>query len=107
ACLQGPLGLTHHRGRHLELALLLQHGAEAVDGADVLVLDGAGGDGSAIGRSLAPADREADRQRKDAGAEADLAAFAGADANGEWQLLIADDRSGASGSLEGWSLSLR
>jgi trypsin len=112
------VGLSHERPEDLDIWLVSPDGTtvallsdaggtSAIDAADVLVLDGAGGDGSTIGRSLAPVDRETDRQRKDGTAGAALAAFAGTDANGEWQLLIADDRSGAAGSLEGWSLSLR
>ncbi len=111
-------GLSHDRPSDLDVWL------EAPDGTVVTLLSDVGGDepvgdvdvvvvadGPAAGRHplplrSAPTDLDADAQRKRARPAADLADLAGIDPNGEWRLLVADDRGGASGSLDGWSLVL-
>jgi subtilisin-like proprotein convertase family protein len=113
------LGLTHGRPSDLDVWLVGPDGttvvvlsdaggADAVDDIDLLIVDGAAAAGSsALSSPVGPTDREADRQRRDARAERSLGAFAGASPNGTWELLVADDRGGASGALDGWRLHLR
>ena len=111
-------GLSHERTADLDVWL------QAPDGTVVTLLSDVGGDepvsesrllidasgptaeGAPFGLRVSPSDREADRQRKGAPPPADLGVLAGSDPNGEWHLLIADDRSGSDGSLDSWTLIL-
>ena len=111
-------GLTHERAADLDIWL------ESPDGTVVTLLSDVGGDEPLSGSTLlidasgptageapfglraSPSDRQADRQRKGAPPPADLGAFAGSDPDGEWHLLIADDRNGSTGRLESWTLIL-
>ena len=56
---------------------------------------------------VAPTDRQPDGERKGARPAADLGVIDVGDLEGEWELLAADDRAGATGSLDGWTLVLR
>lgn len=110
-------GLSHDRPGDLDVwleapdgtvvTLVSDVGGAAVEGVDVFVVEGApaGVDGG-LAVHLAPTDLEPDRQRKGGVPPASLAALAGVAAEGEWRLLVADDRSGATGTLEGWALVL-
>jgi subtilisin-like proprotein convertase family protein len=113
------VGLRHERAADLDIWL------EAPDGTFVTLLSDVGGDepldsstvlvdasgpraGEApFGLRASPSDRQADRQRKGAPPPADLAVLAGTDADGEWKLLVADDRRGGAGSLDSWTLILQ
>ena len=112
------VGLSHERAADLDIWL------EAPDGTVVTLLSDVGGDGpleaatilvdtsgpsvgeAPFGLRASPSDRQADRQRKGAPPPADLAVLAGADPDGEWRLLVADDRQGRRGRLESWTLVL-
>ena len=113
------VGLSHERPEDLDVWLVAPDGTtvtllsdvggdEVLRSVDLLVVDGAAdADASQLGPQLSPTDRETDAQRKGARPGTELSAFAGIDPNGPWQLLVADDRPGASGDLDGWSLLLR
>jgi trypsin len=111
--------LSHPRASDLDIRLV------APDGTTVTVLSDAGGDerfeeaevlviqaagpreaGAAIGTVVGPTDHEPDPQWPAAPPAPDLGQLVGLDPNGRWELLIADDRQGASGTLESWSLVL-
>jgi trypsin len=112
------VGLSHERAADLDIWL------ESPDGTVVTLLSDVGGDGpldavtvlvdasgprageAPFGLRASPSDRQADRQRKGAAPPADLAVLVGTDGDGEWKLLVADDRRGASGILESWALIL-
>jgi trypsin len=109
-------GLTHERASDLDIWLeapdgtvitLLSDvgGTSAIDDLDLLV--DAGGPavgGGALPLRMRPSDEEADEQRKDGQPPASFDDLSGVDADGEWQLFVADDTAGATGVLEGWSL---
>ena len=111
--------LSHPRASDLDIRLV------APDGTTVTVLSDAGGDerfeeaevlviqaagpreaGVAIGTVVGPTDHEPDPQWPAAPPAADLGQLVGLDPNGRWELLVADDRQGASGTLESWYLVL-
>ena len=112
-------GLSHERPSDLDVWL------EAPDGTVVTLLSDVGGDEPVVAADLRidadgpevgagalpllvkPTDREIDDQRKDGQPPASLADLVGADPEGEWQLLVADDTDAATGTLEGWTLVLR
>ena len=112
------VGLSHERAADLDVWL------ESPDGTVVTLLSDVGGDGpleaasvlidasgpsageAPFGLRASPSDRQSDRQRKGAPPPADLALFAGTDPDGEWQLLVADDRPARRGDLESWTLIL-
>jgi hypothetical protein len=112
------VGLTHERAEDLDIWL------QAPDGSIVTLLSDVGGkepiaestvlvdsggptaDDAPFGLRVAPSDRQADRQRKGAPPPPDLSPLAGTDPNGEWQLLVADDRRGSRGRLASWTLIL-
>ena len=109
-------GLTHERASDLDVwleapdgtvvTLFSDVGGEAAIDALDLHIDGRGpaaGSG-ALPLRMRPSDEEADEQRKDGQPPASLDDLAGVDADGEWQLFVADDTPGAVGSLQGWSL---
>lgn len=111
-------GLSHERPADLDLWLRAPNGTivtlvsdvggrEPLDDVDVVIGAGAapGADGR-FGLRVGPTDREEDLQRRGDPPPPDLGALAGIDPNGEWQLLVADDRTGAAGRLEGWTLVL-
>lgn len=109
-------GLTHDRPADLDIWL------QAPDGTTITLLSDVGGHAAAAGTDVvvdadgapagdrplplrvAPTDLDADDQRKGARPRADLGALLGADPNGKWHLLVADDRAGARGSLDRWTL---
>lgn len=114
------VGLSHERPEDLDVWLVAPDGTvvtllsdvgggEPSDGADILIVDGADpASGFELSSQLSPTDRERDDQRKNGPpATTDLGALEGIDPNGEWQLLIADDRAGASGELGSWTLQIR
>jgi trypsin len=112
------VGLVHERASDLDIWL------EAPDGTVVTLLSDVGGDDALPGGTVlidaggphagtapfgvraSPSDRLADRQRKGAAPPADLAVLEGTDPDGEWRLLIADDRQGRRGRLASWALIL-
>jgi subtilisin-like proprotein convertase family protein len=112
------IGLSHDRPEDLDIWLVAPDGTvvtllsdvggdDAVDDASVLVVTGANpASGFDLEAQVAPTDRERDDQRKGAAPVLDLAELRGIDPTGEWQLLIADDRSDASGELVSWSLQI-
>lgn len=112
------IGLSHDRPEDLDIWLVAPDGTvvtllsdvggdDALDDVSVLVVAGANpASGFDLGAQVAPTDRERDDQRKGAAPSTDLADLGGIDPNGEWELLIADDRADASGSLDSWSLQL-
>jgi trypsin len=112
------IGLTHDRAEDLDVWLVAPDGTvvtllsdvggpDAIDDVSVLVVAGANpASGFDLEAQIAPTDRERDDQRKGGAPTTDLADLEGLDPNGEWQLLIADDRDGASGNLDSWSLQL-
>lgn len=111
-------GLSHERPSDLDVwlvapdgtvvTLMSDVGGEAsLESAALLVVDGAtSARARELGAQMGPTDREDDDQREGAAPAADLSILEGIDANGEWQLLIADDQPGASGRLGAWSLQL-
>jgi trypsin len=113
------VGLSHERPEDLDVWLVAPDGTVVtllsdvggsgeLDSVDLLVVDGAGEAGDAeLGSQLGPSDLEGDDQRKGARSGTELAALRGIDPVGTWQLLVADDRRGSSGRLEGWTLQLR
>jgi trypsin len=112
------VGLSHDRPEDLDIWLVAPDGTvvtllsdvggdDAVSDTSVLVVAGANpASGFDLEAQIAPTDRERDDQRKGGAPTTDLADLDGLDPNGEWQLLIADDRADASGRLESWSLQL-
>jgi len=110
-------GLDHDRPADLDVWL------EAPDGTVVTLLSDVGGRAPVrdlevvvradappagdvpLALAQAPSNREPDRQRR-AVSRASLRPLAGIDPNGEWRLHVADDRSGAAGRLDGWTLVL-
>lgn len=111
-------GLTHERPADLDIWLVAPDGTAAcvlsdvggndpIDEINVFVTGGGNPAGDALVGRLAPTDEEVDTQRKGTRAPADLAVFEGVDGNGTWQLLVADDHGGATGSLLGWTLIFR
>lgn len=111
-------GLSHERPEDLDVWL------QAPDGTTIVLFSDVGGDEPiedrtvvvrvggpeagerALAVQFAPTDREDDPQRKAADEGADLGILTGVDPEGDWRLLVADDRAGASGSLAGWALIL-
>jgi trypsin len=113
------LGLRHERPSDLDVRLVAPDGttvtvlsdvggSNALEDADVLVVEGvAPAGGQRLRSPIGPSDREADEQWRGGRAEAELGLLEGIDPVGTWQLLVADDRTGFAGSLEGWDLQLR
>lgn len=111
-------GLSHERPADLDIWLEAPDGTvvtllsdvggdEPVEGVDVVVVAGAPGAGRrGLGLQVAPTDLEADAQRKGAAAPASFEPLSGVRARGRWRLLVADDTSGATGTLESWTLVL-
>jgi hypothetical protein len=112
-------GLSHERPSDLDIWLEAPDGTvvtllsdvggdEPVAGVDVVIEAGAPDAGRrGLGLQVAPTDLEVDSQRKGAVAPASLDPLAGVRARGRWRLLVADDTTGATGTLESWTLVLR
>lgn len=112
-------GLSHERPSDLDIWLKAPDGTvvtllsdvggeDPVEDLDVVVEAGSPAAGSGpLALRVAPTDLEPDAQRKGAVPPASLAPFAGVEARGRWRLHVADDRAGATGTLEGWTLVLR
>jgi secreted trypsin-like serine protease len=108
-------GLSHERPSDLDVWLVAPDGTtvtllsdvggdEPIADLDLVVDDGAPATGHPLPLRIAPTDVGIDRQLKRAQRPADLSVLEDVDPNGEWHLLVADDRGGASGTLEGWSI---
>jgi hypothetical protein len=107
-------GLTHERPSDLDLWL------RAPDGTVVTLVSDVGGPGAVEDLDLVveaggaaagdrPLPRRAGSSDREPGDQLDGSGFGALDLEvleGEWELLVADDRAGASGSLDGWSLVL-
>ena len=112
-------GLSHERPSDLDVWLQAPDGTvvtllsdvggeEPMTDVDLLVAaDGADAGGGSFPLRVKPTDREVDDQRKGAAAPASLDDLVGVEADGEWRLLVADDRIGDTGRLDGWTLILR